>query len=345
MNRHLLESLARRRQTAEADLTRVLESDGSPEELQKCEQELSRLKNLKEYVENKPRPNWLLQLSVVIVALSFILLTSAIPLPRPEFFLDASINAVTLRSAEDGGGLSTSEAIKVKTMEIGGNAAPPDITKQVTSVSSITITPGSSVTFEQEEGCLLISMNGRKSGKAPANDGLTITYLQKDASSSLPVPNSITLPAGTALTLCSDFTSRLSFVGKVSAVEISRMHFSDIYEGTMLRTSSILKGELQLPQVSKTIPLRDSDILSLSEIKNGWAALVLAPQMRVVFSGQANNAHSLALRQGNENGEDLSPTLLQWLTKSTFSTAIFGLTTGLIGMIWTALRYFGFSPR
>ena len=111
-----------------------------------------------------------------------------------------------------------------------------------------------------------------------------------------------------------------------------------------MRTPSIVSGKLRLPHVNRVSDLQDTDMLSLDGIVRGWIFVFPAPAMRVVFSGNVNRLVSVSPTP--EGGSDsLEPSLLEWFTKSPLATAVFGLVTGSVGLLWAIGRYFGFLVR
>lgn len=347
MERLARQALKQRIADAESSLEAAL-SRGEPNiDLAKHDEALQSLDRLLLRFPTKKTPPWLLPLSVALVAMSLLGIAATVRLPGRLVTLDARVSAVAITAADDAPGLSSNDAILVKSLEVAGDAKAQVVAAAAVSISWLKITPGTTALLEQRGSCFAvhipIARDGAKSALELGMD-LVVTHPAK-AQGQLPTPAELRVRPGTSVTICGDLPANYSIAGSVRRIELYRRQPSDAQRGFAdMRTPSIVSGKLRLPSVNRATDLQDTDMISFDGVARGWAFVFPAPAMRMVFSGKVERPASVS--PTSEGGStSLEPTLLEWLTKSPLVTSAFGLITGLVGMLWGLAKYFGLSAR
>lgn len=340
-------SLTQKVEEAETALEANLVRGASATDLRSHDRMLQTLDRLLERFPPSERPSWMLPLFVGAVAVSLLGLAALIRLPRPLVTVDTRISSIGVTAAADGDGLNSDAAFAVKSLEVAGDAKAQAIAKPAISISSFRLTPGTSAVMQQRASCVYVELPVAQVPAQPRMAlGLDLVVLHAAGDGAeLPVPSQLRAKPGTTVTICGDFPANYALAGSVEKDDLYRSQPGDALRGFVnLRTPSIISGKLRLPNVNRSSDLHDTDMLSLSGVTQGWAFVFPAAPMRVVFSGTV--ARPTSLSPSPEGGTDsLEPTALEWFTKSPFSTAVFGLVTGFVGMLWALGKYFGFTSR
>lgn len=295
----------------------------------------------------KKSPAWLLPLSVALVAGLLLSIAAAIRLPEPPVTVDARLSALTITAAADGAGLSSDTPIPVKSLEVAGDAKAQSIAGPAVSISSLKLTAGTTAWLEQRASCFEVYIPVTQGvAKAGLALGLQLLVMHPPKTQDqLPTPVELHVLPGATVTICSDFPANYALVGNVGRIELFRHLPGDALRGFMgTRTPSIVSGKFRLPNVNRASDLQETDMLAFDGIKHDWASVFPAPTMRLVFSGTVSRPVSVSPAPEGEVAS-LEPTLLEWFTKSPLVTAVFGLVTGFVGMLWGLARYFGFFAR
>lgn len=347
MERLARQALKRKISDAESALEAGLSQGAAGIELMQYDESLQSLDRLLLRFPTARSPSWLLPLSVAVVAVSLLGIAATIRLPRPIVTVDVRLSALTITAAADGAGLSSDAAIPVKSLEVTGNAKAQAISGPAVSISSLKLSPGTTALMEQRGSCIEVQIPVTQgASKAGGVLGLDLVVLHAPKTQGLlPTPEELRASPGTTVTICGDFPANYALAGNVARIELYRRQPSDALRGFVdMRTPSIVSGKLRLPHVNRTSDLRDTDMLSFDGVTRGWAFVFPGPVMRVVFSGKVDRP--LSVSPTPEGGADaLEPTLLEWFTKSSLVTSVFGLVTGFVGMLWALVRYFGFFAR
>jgi hypothetical protein len=109
-------------------------------------------------------------------------------------------------------------------------------------------------------------------------------------------------------------------------------------------TSSILTGSLQIVDSGQQRELRHSDRVSLAEVDKGYAFVFPGDPLRIEFSGTVGKAEFVGISP-KQDRENIAPTVLDVIAGEPRITWLFGIITGLVGTIWSGLRYFGLPSR
>ena len=339
------QALKRKIAKAESTLEASLAQGATGIDLMRHEKSLQTLDRLLQRFPAKKIPQWLLPLSVAIVSVSLLGIAAAIRLPRPLVTVDARLSALAITAAADGTGMSSDTAIPVKSIEVAGDAKAQAIARPAVSISSFKLMAGTTALVEQRASCLEVQIPvAQGATTAGVALGLTLVVLHPPKmQGQLPTPTELRASPGATVTICGDLPPNYALAGSVGRIDLYRRQPGDALQGFMdMRTPSIISGKLRLPQVNRTSDLHDTDMLSFDGVTRGWAFVFPAPAMRVVFSGKVDRP--VTVSPTSEGGsEPLEPTLLEWFTKSPFATAVFGLVTGFVGILWALAKYFGFS--
>lgn len=346
MDKPARQALKKKISDAESGLEANLVKGAADVDLMRHDESLQSLDRLLQRFPANKSPSWLLPLSVAVVAVSLLGIAAAIRLPRPLVTVDARLSAVAITAAADGTGLSSGGSILVKSIEVAGDAKAQAIAGPAVSISSLKLTAGTSVLVEQRASCFEVQIPVAQGATAGLAFGLDLVVLHPPKTQGqLPTPVELHASPGTTVTICGDLPANYALAGSVGRIDLYRRQSGDALRGFVdMRTPSIVSGKLRLPRVDRALDLQDTDMLSFDGITHGWAFLFPAPTMRVVFSGRVDRPASVSPTP--EGGSaSLAPTLLEWLTKSPLVTAVFGLVTGFVGMLWALAKYFGFSAR
>jgi hypothetical protein len=331
----------------EAALDVSLKVGATSIELMRHDRLLRTLDRLLLHFPKKEVAPWLLPLSVAVIAISLVGFAAAVRLPSQLVTVDARLAGFSVTVAADGSGLQSDTAVQVESLEIAGDPKAQAIAASAVSISAFRLTAGTTVLLEQRASCLEVELPADQGAPKIRQDlGLNLVVLHPPrAEGQLPTPMDLHVSPGATVTICSQFPANYALAGSVTRIDMYRRQPGDALQGFLdIRTPSIVSGKVRLPQVNRTSDLQDTDMLSFSGVTRGWAVIFPAHQMRIVFSGKVDRAVSLSSTP--EGGAtSLEPTLLEWLTKSAFVTAVFGLVTGFVGMLWALAKYFGFSSQ
>ena len=316
-------------------------------ELARLDRSLLVLDRLLQRFPAKASPPWLMPLSVAVVAVSLLGVAAAIRVPRPLITLDVRLSALEVTAHPQGTGLSSDIPMSVRSLEVAGDGQAEAIARSVTSISSLRLMPGTEAFVEQHGSCFEVQIPiDQRTDNPGLERGLDLLVLSPSQTpGTLPTPSQLRARPGTTVTICGDFPVNYAFAGSIERARLYRRQPGDAIRGFVdLRTPSILSGKLRLPDVDRVSDIQDTDMLSLEAVSRGWMFLFPAPTMRVVFSGTVDRPQ-LVSPSPEGASTNLEPTLLEWLTKSKLSTALFGLITGFVGMLWSLAKYLGFSSR
>lgn len=347
MERPALQALKQKIEDAESALEASLAQGATDTNLGRHDKSLQTLDRLLQRLPAKKNASWLLPLSVAVVSVSLLGIAAAIRLPSPFVIVDARVSAVAITAAADGTGLSSDVAILVKSLETAGDAKAQAIAGPAVSISSLKLKPGTTALVEQRASCFEVEIPvAQGAAKAGSALGLDLVVLHPPKTQGqLPTPVELRASPGTTVTICGDLPTNYALAGSVGRIDMYRRQPGDALRGFVdMRTPSINSGKLRLPHVNRTSDLQDTDMLSLDGITRGWAFVFPLPAMRVVFSGKVDRP-AIVSPTPEGGSASLEPTLLEWFTKSPLVTAVFGLVTGFVGMLWGLAKYFGFSVR
>ncbi|SHM72843.1 hypothetical protein [Rhizobacter sp. OV335] len=347
MERPARQALKQKIADAEVGLETSLTQESTTADLSRHDKTLRMLDRLIGRFPASEAPSWQLPLLVAAVALSLLGVAEIVKLRGPLVTVDARLSTLVVSAAADGAGMSSDAEIPLKSLEVAGDAQAKAITDPATSISSLRVAAGTTVVLEQRASCFEIQIPiAQRAPKASVELGLDLLILHPaKAPGQLPRPMELRAKPGTTVTICGDFPPNYALSGSVESIDLYRRQPGDPARGFAdMRTPSIVSGKLRMPQVNRATDLQDTEMLSLDSVARGWIFVFPAPVMRVVFSGNVNRLISVSPTP--EGGSaSLEPSLLEWFTKSPLATAVFGLVTGLVGLLWALGRYFGFLAR
>ena len=338
-------ALKRKISDAMSSLEANLAQGATDLDLVRLDESLQSLDRLLQRFPAKKNPSWLLPLSVAVVAMSLLGIAAVFRLPGPLVTVDVRLSAMAITAAAEGAGLSSDAAISVKSIEVAGDAKAQVIAGPAVSVSSLKLLAGTTALLEQRGSCFEVQLPVTRGAAKPTLVlGLDLVVMHPAQSrGQLPTPAEMRLLPGTTVTICADLPANYALAGNVAKIDLYRRQPGDAQRGFVdMRTPSIVFGKLRLPYVNRATDLQDTDMVSFDGIVRGWAFVFPAPSMRVVFSGKVDRPVSVSPTPDG-GSVSLEPTLLEWITKSPLATAIFGLVTGFVGMMWGLAKYFGLS--
>lgn len=341
MSAELLRLLALRRAQLVSQLEDSLLSQAPPEIIHESERTILSLDKLAEMNSVSTYPRWLGPVFVLGIAATAIGAASLIEIRSPRMVLDVYASTATLSVPGGDFGLVNEHDIPVDSLQITGDSNAHAALAGTTRISKLEFAPGTTVAVLQEGECFTVQMLGP--GSSAAGIGIT-AVLGEVKEGRLPGVGSTRLHAGATLEVCSKLNNGHGIIGRVGRVDLSRLHHAAKVDG-IIRTASIKKGSLQIPVVNRKIDLTDSDQLLLKDISEGWVHIDFRPEMRIALTGEIGAAlHAGLVKARPDEGILIAPTLLDWARDSSV-TGFMGVLTGLIGMIWSAARYFGYrSP-
>jgi hypothetical protein len=246
-------------------------------------------------------------------------------------------DAFTLQAATDKPGLLNATTIDLTQIEIVGQDVTVGRLKEANAISSLEVLPGTRASFGMDGNCIIakVPITGTPSNQTK---GINLTLMYRRGQSA----QEVLVGPGSTLRFCAAGYKDYMLLGKVSSVDVSRVHLSDTRTAQTLRTSSLIRGTLSLPDVNRTIDLKTTDRVSLKDVRDGWLIVIPGQHLRVGFTGRVGDARSVGLA-ADETGVLLSPTLIEWITRYSLFTSVFAFFTAFVGMIWSAIRYFGWS--
>lgn len=306
----------------------------SPGALAKLEAELQAIDALRTRLR-PARPAWLAPLAVGTSAVLIVALASLIHRRPAAIELDANVTGVAFQiGPEEIAAPQLAEGFEVVNFELV-NAAPAAARAPTAGfIRSMTILPGSRIELRSDDGrCLQLTARGDGGGPG--------VRLITAASRSLDEPDrEWWVGAGTQLAFCVAGPARLVLTAPPRMLEFSRLQNSGPPE---VRASAMVSGSLRFNDTGRVRALGRLDWLRLGDIRGGSLAVSLERQLRVTFAGGVGDPR--ALQAGRANGLDLTPTVLDIAANSPTVQSLFGLLTGLAGMLWAASRYLSGSRR
>lgn len=338
MSATLLRLLRKERSRIVSDLENSLAAHASFEIIRESESALLTVEKLIAFNSASRYPVWLAPVFVVGIAVAAIGLAAVTRIQSPRMVLDALATTITLSISREGLGLINEQEIPVDSILITGDALAQRALAGATRISRLKFAPGSAVIVSQEGQCFNLRILGQASSVA----GIRITaVLGEIKEGRLPTVGSATLHPGSAIRVCSKPGISNTLVGGVERIDLSRLHETAEIDGK-IRTASIKKGSLQIPVIGKQINLSDNDQILLENIADGWLHIGIGPDIRIAMTGRVGTARNAGLVKARpDEGVLLAPTILDWVTNSSV-TGFVGVLTGLIGMIWSAAKYFGY---
>lgn len=348
----MMESIARqalqqRISDAERALEASLANGATGGDLVERDESLQILDRLLQRYPEKKTPPWVLPLSVAVAGVSLLGIAAGTHLPAPLVVVDARVTALTVTAAASGTGVSSNAEISVKSLEVAGDTKAQAIAARAVSISTLKLAPGTTALIEQHASCFEVQIPAwQGAAKKEVIPGLDLIVIHPPKiSGQLPTPAELHVPPGATVTICGDLPAYYSLSGNVGRVDLYRRQPGDALRGYVeLRTPSIVSGKLRLPHVSRTSDLQDTEMISLDGVTRGWAFIFPRPAIRLVFSGKVDRPVSVSPTPDGESTR-LEPSLLEWVAKSPLTTAVFGLVTGIVGILWGLARYFGLSAR
>lgn len=340
------QALERMISDAESALQDSLTHGASATDIERHDKSLQALDRLLHRFPKKKSPPWLLPLSVAVVAVSLVGLAAGIRIPRPFIVADARVFALTITAAADGTGLSSDVSVPVNSIEVVGGSKQDSITGPSVSISAFKLKPGTTALFEQLDSCLEIQIPVTESSPEHTAQGIELIVLHPPKEKGqLPTPATWHASPGATITICGNLPKNYAISGGVQRVDLYRHQPGEVLRGFVdMYFPSIISGNLRLPNFNRSLDLQDTDMVSLDGIRDGWSFIFLTPPMRVVVTGAVD--HPAKLSPTPRGGAtSLEPTLLEWITKSPLITSVFGLVSGLVGVLWALGRYFGLLPR
>jgi hypothetical protein len=277
------------------------------------------------------RPKWTGPAVVAGLALLLIALGLLIHVPA-AVGLDAKVSELTLISAPSEGGIALTKPLAATHFQIVGDSHLPSYQEEV-DLQSMAILPATNVRFTRDEsGCY-------SAITAPPNGGVDLTFLeQKNSANTTEGVRSIRVHPGSQIYFCVKGDVVPIYAGSVSFLEIAKIYRLGTPRITL---SSIESGILQIGQTGRELKLDDHVRFVFSKIENGWIVMEPGKDLRIVFSGSSVSTRKLGI--SSVENENLAPNLVDILTSSTKTKALFGAIAGLVGIIWSIWRYFGFS--
>ncbi|USX26051.1 hypothetical protein NHH73_26380 [Oxalobacteraceae bacterium OTU3CINTB1] len=342
MNTGLIGLLTAKKILLKQELEAVLERGADARSLRELERALQSIDALEKLNSAPPQTPWIVPVFVLAISISVIGLAATIHINQPQMQVDVRTRSFALTVARKGSGLVSDKHIRVRSVYVVGDGNAEKVLARANSISAIKFLPGAAAILEQAKDCLNVQLLPPTIAAA----GVVITAVMGTASmGTLPSVEKVTLQGGTHFSICGEFEPDFFLVGAVEKLELSRTLTREVIDGK-IHIASIQSGTLRIPVVSKSIELKDTDQLFLTDIAKGWVFVKLVPEMRVSFAGDVGMARSVDLVKDRPgDGAGLVPTLLEWATKSSFIAGMFGILTGLIGMIWSSIKYFGYrSP-
>lgn len=319
----------------------VADDELSEHRLAAVERKLRRLERLKEALPGrKPLPVWIAPLSVGVVAVSAVGAALLVKLQNPEVHVDAHVSMLSFVVAADDNAFFTANDIPIKTMEVIGQPVAEPLLKNVASINRIQLLPGTQVELAYAGGCTTLQTGRRILLDDRAHPtGLKVTVLYAGNGADAQMPDELSLASGTTLRFCARNPPDGAIFGNVRMLDLSHVIVVDQSSGRILRSATIAKGSLVLPEVGRSVALTDADRLSLMDISDGWIAITPGSDLRVMFSGHVSRPYLVDI-QPSGTRTPLSPSLAEWLRNSPAFASLVGMSTGFAGLLWTVLSYF-----
>lgn len=276
------------------------------------------------------RPIWLAPAIVGTISL-LIVATASLVRTRPAVLeLDASVTQFELTiGAGDGEVELTSGGFDVTAFELAG--AQGDL-PAVGNIASMRLLPASRLELSAENG-RCIRATAQSEAAAPALR--LITFRQSGADAALEMPDDIPVGNGMELRFCLVDSARFRLAASPQALEISKLEASGPPE---VRSSTIVAGAIRFNQTGGRRPLDRLDRLRFADIRDGSLIVSLERAFQLTFAGEVGRP--LSLQAGRGRQLDLTPSLLDVAANSADIQSLFGILTGLAGMLWAASRYF-----
>lgn len=343
MSDTLRNAIAQRRKDIQCQLEVDLARSISTQNIARSLQELTVLKDLLSEISPREERRWLLPLSIVLISISLIALALSIRLPAPEFELDAKITSITFASALGGTEFGSGKSIDITSLEVAGDADMSAAVADVVAIDSIELQPMTDLVLSTDgKRCFLAEVSNTQSAlQSDTQFGLRLVVRKRTKSVAGAVLDEFMIGPGMAIRFCAPQFEDYLLLGKVGRVDVSKIHRDSL---PPIYTSSISSGMLTIGATGEKLELGSNDRLSFRDIDDGWLIISFADEIRVRFSGWVSTARAVGIMQNNSQ-QDLSPTFLDWITRSPKTASIFGFVTGLVGMLWSACRYLGFSSR
>jgi hypothetical protein len=243
----------------------------------------------------------------------------------PTIGIDATASEVHFTTAAQGT-VALARPLNLESLDIVGVPVPP-LGGPVT-LEALTMRPGTNATLSvAPNGCYSILT-------IPGLGGVDI---RRKAANDAGVANPLEVAPGGQVAFCAKDSTNILLsgsVGTLSMMSIAR------YGTPNITLSSIHKGSLTISDSGRTLPLDAQSRVALSDISGGWMNLYPGKDLHLVFAGRAKSV----IRKGvaDTSRDDLRPTLVDWASGSPKLTAIIAAISGLIGLIWSVGRYFGF---
>lgn len=333
--------IERRKKEAERQLIADLERDASTDVLAESQSRLAALNDIGDMLPVASSPKWVLPASVAMIGASLIGMGSLVHLNQPQIRLDAKVQALTVEASADGIGLTNAGTVTVTNFDVVGlEEFDRSILAGVIGFSSLELIPGARAEVSLiQPNCVVIQMATLHSSIAPSQGGaLRLTLHRPGPSGTGTQTIPIAVPQGGAVSFCAAQVGDHLLLGRVATLDLSRIHLRDLSTAETIRASSIVSGSYAIPAVNRAVTLGGHDRISLELISDGWVVIGRTDALTISFSGRVGNARSYGLSQAVS--ESLTPTVLEWFSRSPWVTSLFGLFTGLVGIAWSAIRYF-----
>jgi hypothetical protein len=318
-----------------------VELGASVEDISKLNEEREAIASVYKHEKSIYRPAWIGPVVVVALALVLIGVGQFIHVP-PQIALNASVSELTFTAANESAQFGSGEPIDVTELRIAGDQAAAKAVENSLSIQSLVVLPRTRVTLRQFKRCLSIVINPEsepaaegKIGSQPSGGLEFIALPRIKSDGELPMGTALRVGPGAELYFCTSDVSNYVIAGPVSELNVSRV----FREGTpRLLLSSVVSGNLRIAQTAREIALNDRDRLVFAGLVSGWLIVFPKEPLRIIFSARASHAEWVGVSAGDR--ENLAPTLVDIASASPWIKSLVGAFTGLIGLLWGALRYF-----
>jgi hypothetical protein len=285
--------------------------------------------------EATKRPRWLVPAAFAMLALILVGIASAIRLRTAHVDIDANVESLELSiGGSEQELINRPHDIRVRMLDVvraGPTPAPAAF------LSSLRALPNARLAVSAEgTGCVRITAIQRAGSRRPAL--IALAGGPEDAAG-LSEPAEVTIAPGEEIRFCVASNEALQLVAEPVRLDLSRTRSEAAPSG--LRLATIVAGTLRQGQTDNVLQLRPFDLIHLDRIQQGTLIITAEQHLHLIFSGAALKAETI-LPNASRRG-DLRPTLLEYLVHSPAIQSIFGIITGLVGMLWGAWRYFSGS--
>lgn len=331
--KELASKLAAKRQTMIEEAVHAL--DMTPTALSQLEEELAAVDALQARL--KPvKPVWPVPLGLATLAIALIALASIIRLGFADIEMETQVTQIEIQTgpAESMAPL-VSETFPVDRFELIGLAHSSPVAR----IASMTLLPDSHLELSIDSQRCMKFIPKRASSSA-ASGGLMLSTMAPPDAEGIAEPSQVVATPGTALRFCLPLDAGFTLIALPTSLEISQLQSAGPPE---VRISTITSGFIRFNQTGRRQDLGRLDKLRFSDIKKGTLVVSAEQNLNVSFSGHVVKPESI--QSGLGNSIDMRPSLLDFIANSPIIRSLFGLVTGLVGLLWAGLNYFSGQQR